>query len=333
MSYQLTNSIYRAIDSYNRPEDATLMKKIQGVRLLFENQGFCRYVPNRAELRERLTNLLVEAMNSTEHRQHIDECYDIAIQVGCEIPILQVQDEMYRHYIIEAVNRRNKPMATTLKQIALDSQNVHNTIINERVKKLIMTLCKDHPMPSQPKLDGKPFMNVLPTLLCRHPNWNHAKNSKSLSFIQKSEGRFGIGLTLHEMLYALISFIQTRAKDEQNELYAILNQELTSMSGKCSTGHMARMLNVVQGFSERYDLTRVVDRTLIKSVLVGALNDLLKEECKTNDDLLIGMVSKSEEYTSFLTKAYEQTKPKLLEQFGEEHSDTIDSLFSDYCNQ
>lgn len=186
------------------------MRKIQAVRLLFENQGFCRYVPNRTQLRERLTNLLVEALNSPDHRQHIDECYDIAIQVGCEIPIIQVQDEMYRQHIIDAIGRRNKPMGTALSDIAMDSQNVHNSTVNKRVKEQIVKLCKDYPMPLNPKIDKKPFLMGLSELLRRYPNWNEHKNQKALSFIRRTDGRFGIGVTLQEMLYGLYSFSTLR---------------------------------------------------------------------------------------------------------------------------
>ena len=329
MSYQLTNSIYRAIDSYSHPEDATLMKKIQSVRVLFENQGFCRYVPNHAQLRERLTNLLVEALNSPEHRQHIDECYDIALQVGCEIPILQVQDEIYRQHIIEAIGRRNKPMGTSLSEIARDSQNVHNTTVNNRVKEQVIKLCADYPCPST--VPGR-FMKILRQTLEKHKHWND-ENRKALFFIQRTDGRFGIGHTLFEILYAINSFIETRSDDDQKELYPILNQELTAMSGKCSSGHMSRLVNVVQGFSERYELARVIDKSLIRNVVFGTLTKLMEEECKTNDELLVGIIERSDEYSAFIKKAYDESKPRLLEQFGVEHESLIDMSYEEYITQ
>ena len=333
MSYQFLNILYRALDSYTHPEDATLMNRILGVRILFENQHqrhLCKYIPTLAELRERLTNLLVEALNTDDlNDQHIDECYDIALQVGCGIPILQVQNEAYRQHIINRIGNRNKDDGNTLAQIASDSQNVHNSFINKRVKELVMDLCRTYTCPEHIQKDPGTYIIVITRSLKRYPSW-HSNNSKALSFIRKNEGRFGIGHTLFEVLYGVYSFIETKEDEEKVELFTILNQELTSMSGKCSTGHMSRLINVLQGFSERYELARTIDKRLIKTIIYGTLTSRFEKECKEQPELVDGILDKSEEYITFMKNTFTELRPQWIAEFGESFSETIDTVYNEY---
>ena len=164
------------MDTFIHPHDFSIMQCIQGVRVLYECQEFrkkYRHIPRIDELRERLTNLLVQARIENE-RQNIDEIYDTAIQIGVPMIDINYQEREYQRYNQPSKYKQNEKFA--LQTIAADKQNVHNHAINNSVKEIAKNICLDYPC-------NHNLLYSIKTKLSTRKSWDEI-NKDTLEFIQ-----------------------------------------------------------------------------------------------------------------------------------------------------
>ena len=99
---------------------------------------------------------------------------------------------------------------------------------------------------------------------------------------------FGIGITLDEIFKSLVVFIKNH--QYKNSLFQRLKDELSEMDGHCSTGYLARLVNVSRGFTDdKYMLANISDIEQIKTAITKYLNKEIqsKEGEKAQDALLM----------------------------------------------
>jgi hypothetical protein len=119
-----------------------------------------------------------------------------------------------------------------------DGQNVHNERVNSSVLEAAANIIKDNKTMSPITFDTS-LLKDLPAIQ-RH------KVDAALHRISTDFTTFKHGSTLYGLFQSLQSFINSNPnKDELNKR---LIEELVDMSGQCATGHLSRLVNVVQGF-------------------------------------------------------------------------------------
>ena len=143
----------------------------------------------------------------------------------------------------------------------------------------------------------------------------------SVDYIKNSIAIFGDRrISLRQAFIALCYWIADHS--ECNALELRLIEEFTEMKEMCTTGHIARLMNVIQGFTEDENLCiRISGNDQCVAVVKSYLTKSL-EECK-DDEILDGLLTGSEKYKEFLR---EKISEKLLEwskSYGKEMLDRI----------
>jgi hypothetical protein len=270
-TYQYNNRIFRALDIYHFPESISLHKQLDAINTLVEHIRSRRArlfnAPTLHDLEQRFEQLQ-QTHVLEEDRNHL---LDTAYVMGTNVP---------RH------TKENRPL--TLKQLAQDSHNVHNTHVNNSVKQLCVKLCAQF---STTELSLLKISTVVAQLR-RVAGWTN-DNKKAIYIIRTTDYTFGIDLTLRQVFLSLFLYITRKLKRHQEELLTRLNQELLDMTGTCSTGHLSRLINVLQGYDEAFT-HQCID---VQTKLFRLLTDYLKEQ---------GVVDVGEIRTSVL--AYVQTE-------------------------
>lgn len=146
-------------------------------------------------------------------------------------------------------------------------------------------------------------------------------------------------LKLCHIFQYVISFILDHS-EHVDDLWTRLLEELSDMSGKCTTGYALRLLNTLSGFDESLTL-HITDEDRFKSIFFYKLNELLKqqEDAESYADILYELAvpsSRPEQRKHFLTffkKAFPIISAQMFEEFKEELSETDIDLYlrKAYC--
>lgn len=327
--YQHLNNVYRALDIYNFPTGITLQKQLESIRILNEtlnsisnSRKLQNLLPSSTEIQTRLQNLSYEIYNTRDNTQLLHELMDTAMEMGAALPTLELdaQQNLFREYERYTV-RADKPKPKdiySLEAIVEDSQNVHHTSINEHMKTLVRKLVQDHPI-----VDSARDWVALKNKLMQRQNWK-TTNLTSLKFIYETTCTFTIGITLKQLILSVFHFIQRQNIETQDELLTRLNEELDDMRNKCSTGHLSRLVNVVQGFSEQYTLN-IQPKEEIKAFIYHYLTKRLKE---APDSVQDGMLEQTQEYQKYVLN--EKHVEFFQERFGTDHTEWIQTCMKTF---
>jgi len=233
-----------------------------------------------AELKER--KLREEA---TKRRQEL-----IVLEMGR----LQV---MRRNRILNVNLQEEKKINIHDRTVYEDTQNVHDSKINKSVKKCAVRVHK--------------LALERGTL----PSFKYIKNrieglfgpcDKVFNRIHTDNATYGIGITLETIFISICVWIFNHKS--QDELLMRLWQEFKEMEGYCSTGHLSRLVNIIQGFSDDEELEiRISDNAQYKARVNTYLNKLLGEDEK----MLEEMMNKSDIFMEFVK---EKIKTKIEEE-------------------
>lgn len=224
------------------------------------------------------------------------------------------------------INSQSKPIKNT---VYADSQNVHNSKINASViqsaEYLINSKLKNL------NLDLSNCIENIKDILISKYHSDSTLISKSLDYISINTSYFGKSLpgkksiTLAQVFVALWFWI-IDSKD-RDELEKRLLEELKEMSGYCTTGHLARLVSVIQGFTEDEKLNiRISEKDRMNSVI---RNYLTKELEKCSDEkVLDGIIDKNDAFKDFIVTL---TKNKLSEWEKEWKREEIFKVIHSFC--
>lgn len=202
---------------------------------------------------------------------------DIALQYGLLNDMLTLDAQTQ----LEQTNRLVNATKDVPRTVFEDSQNVHNTGINESVLILARELVKEY----------NPAPNILTfnyNLIADMNPEERAVIEKSLHRIMTDSSTFKYDTNLYVIFQSLLKYIDTLNEPLKTNVNKRLIEELKEMSGLCVTGHLSRLLNVVQGFEEvpnAFKLKMSLDDE-IYSTLKNRFDKLVMESEELADDML-----------------------------------------------
>ena len=125
-------------------------------------------------------------------------------------------------------------------------------------------------------------------------------------------------------------WINSHKGDRREELLSRLNEELKDMNKTCSTGHMARLINVLQGYTDnqKYILGIDVEKEIKKQIFAH-----LTKSLKGADDKVIdGIVERTPEYIEYIKNEGDKMREKWVEEFGSQHTEYIDECINKFIS-
>lgn len=330
-SYYSLEGMALALSIYNFPEDYSYKPyiKIKALCYLFSHRkkyGF--KAPSVKSLFTFASNLF----DQFHQKNDMDSMREIADIINQYIPNVNFLDrirQLENEQIEEKLERtERKDTKNNSKTVYNDSQNVHNSKINQTVIKILTNLCdkyKDfivlkNTTDKENFLHKKSILSSIESILSsKYPLKKELVNSFSI-YLKESTAIFSDGLSMLDAFLCVWLWIGEH-KDRE-ELEKRLLEEMKEMKGYCTTGHLARLMNVIQGFTDDESLCiRISDKDQCASVVKQYLTNELSG-CK-DEDVISQITEGGELYVKFIRKSIAK---KLLEwkaTYGEKMLDHI----------
>jgi hypothetical protein len=194
---------------------------------------------------------------------------------GNEMLQILRQRERERDEVVETVENR---------VIYTDSQNVHSTTINNSVLKVSVKLIE---LEQVTEFDKNEVIKALTFLSPSNASHIHTVIER----IEIDVSRFIYGdnnFKLQDVFSSLWSYLKKfhhycQYNDDgkciisdEHDIQKILIDEIVAMSKYCSSGHLSRFINVIQGYTNNEDLQiRISDQEQIKAVIFYYLDKVL----------------------------------------------------------
>lgn len=312
MSYSDLNAVYRALDIFNFPDNISLVRQLHSIRVLSGRSAKkIKGIPTDLQIRERLLSLIPRVSSN----QIYHELVDTALEIGINIQNIEnIPFELRNQYANQRNNTVNQSNVFSLKNITADKQNVHNSSINNHIKDMVKKIVSENEPHDS-------MWSFIKTELRTHPSWVEI-NEKSLKFIEDNPSNFNIDITLKQL--AISIFICITHKPNRSDLIQRYNEELSDMHGTCSTGHLSRLVNVVQGFNSNYDI--IIDPE--KEIKTFIFRELTKALENAPEYIQEGILSQNEDYKTFLYSLV----PKFQKKYGVDHTEYIKKCVENYIN-
>ena len=228
------------------------------------------------------------------------------------------------------------------KTVYSDSQNVHDSNINKSVIKTLENLFDKYKhlftlneingrsTDDKQKFEYKSSVlnEIREILVVKFPDKKDLINS-SIEYIIKSTAIFGEReLSMVDGLISIWYWICDH-KDHV-ELEKRLLEELKEMKGMCTTGHIARLMNIIQGFTEDENLTiRISNDAQCFAVIKQYLNNQL-QNC-SDEDVIAEMTDGGENYVRFIRKSVSSKLLEWKQDYGSAMLPSIAKLVNDFA--
>lgn len=204
--------------------------------------------------------------------------------------------------------------AKDIKTVYDDSQNVHDARVNESVLTASHRLIE---LFSETDFDRK---EILETLQDIDQSCTDVVNDV-IDRIEIDTARFSHGddrFSLYNVFSNLWVFI-TRHK-QQDELKTRLLEELNEMHSYCSTGHLSRLINVIQGYTEDPKLCiKISEQSQIKAVVSVILEKILSN---APEDVMDSMIGDQTLFAQFIVNEVNKKLPKLMEEYARDSDES-----------
>ena len=202
------------------------------------------------------------------------------------------------------------------KNIYSDSQNVHDSTVNKSVISACVGLLKK--FPPTPYV-GEDLENI-------NKHANVITIEEVIDRIEIDTSIFGKEktFTLQDVFCSVIVFIKKH--EEQEELWRRLAEEMEAMHRYCTTGHLSRLVNVLQGFTDDEELQiRISSESQMKAVVTHELNKALASP-DTPPEVMDAMIGDEEErpiFYNFIVKVINKLMERFVKDYGENVGDYI----------
>jgi predicted house-cleaning noncanonical NTP pyrophosphatase (MazG superfamily) len=309
-------ALVHAINIYNFPEDYPNIKhRILSIRYLLMYYKECpRICPTKGEIleyAEQLFNNRIANRDTTD----LNEIADIVNEHGDNDRLLNRIREYQQPKI-------------AIKTVYNDSQNVHNTTINQSVIRIAKNLYSKYGKQFHNKEDV--FMENIKNILIQTFPEDLEIILESIEYLRENFATFGINITLQQVFICLWLWISEDKYKEQ--LQVRLLEELKEMKGQCTTGHLARLINVIQGFTEDEKLLIKISNTdQINSVVRQYLNTSLIN-CK-DERVIEGMIEHNEHFIIFVKVKIRDKLPEWIKEYGKEILFTIPDIINNFVGK
>ena len=200
--------------------------------------------------------------------------------------------------------------------VYMDSQNVHNHEINNKVMDAASAIVNSG---NEQNVGTNLNMPIEDEMKRVYPNYEKHKSAieASLRRIETDPAKFKDGMTIKVIFDKIVNFIfRNKHKDE---LLKRLAEELVDMNGLCSTGHVSRLINTLQGFPDLpEELTiKINPKDEIYANIQTYLNNVIQNDPdseKMMDDMLSDNSIDNQRYFKFV-------KDKMLDKSKELEKD------------
>ena len=187
-----------------------------------------------------------------------------------------------------------------------DGQNVHNTKLNKSTLDTAYELVNKY-NPYNKNLEYTYYNKIT-------DKENIDKIQKAIHRINTDTSSFGNGINLQIIYQSLLNLIEQHKN--KNELNERLMDELIDMSGKCSTGHLSRLLNVLQGYETDLKSKVTID---IKDEMYAKIKHLIEKdimEQENMDELMEDMLSENKSiFIKFIKKVIDQNIFEIVNEY------------------
>ena len=210
------------------------------------------------------------------------------------------------------------------KTIYTDSQNTHNKDINKSVLKAahhLIKKCNKH-VYDETKIRAE--------LIASFPK--STKNINSVfNRIEIDTAKFNYEANTFS-LYKVFSNIWCYINNHKHqiELKKRLIEEINSMALYCSTGHLSRLINVIQGYTTEPELNiNINDKDQIHAVVTNLLQKELKD---APEEVLDSMIEDDNTlFINFVIKTINKNIPKLVKEYGSVYEHILSATISYTC--
>jgi hypothetical protein len=300
----------RALDIYHHPKDCCGDRfRILAMRYIFQhkNKTKQRNCPDRDKLIEFGFKLFDDCKNSEMKREIADIIHTFSPTGEILLQRLRQREQEQEEYDEQKTVINNKKHVKTVYE---DSQNVHNSKINNSVLKVaeeLKNMFKEFLGDLSIKNDC--INNIRRILMEKYPNSSIVENS--ITYIKNSIATFGNnGITMIDVFISVWLWISEHK--EREELEKRLLEELKEMDKMCTTGHLARLINVIQGFTDDERLcVRISNKDQCKAVIKQYLTNALMN-CQ-DEKILEEMSSEKQDKEAYIKFIRKSISLKLLD--------------------
>jgi hypothetical protein len=161
-------------------------------------------------------------------------------------------------------------------QIYNDNQNVHNHSIQEGIKSSLENILNIPKTINKDKL----IQNII------NSNISEKSIRLLLEYCQDTSIHTVLEINFEEALLHILEFINLQCSEHKDEIYSIIDTEIQDSECKCFTGRISRLINCLNGFTDKVQVT-IPDNMAISNIIVmlkqnysGDNEEELKEEVK-----------------------------------------------------
>lgn len=201
------------------------------------------------------------------------------------------------------------------KTVYDDNQNVHDATINETVLTASYRLIE---LFSETDFDRK---EILESLRAIDTSCTDIVNNV-IDRIETDTSRFSYGndsFSLYNVFSNLWVFI-IRNK-QRDELKARLLEEFNEMHAYCSTGHLSRLINVIQGYTDDPKLCiKISEQSQIKAVMSTVIEKILSN---APEDVMDSMIGDQVIFAQFIISEINKKLPKLIEEYTAKSEENV----------
>ena len=303
-------ALFHAISIYNFSDKEPVQTVLKCIRFLYQYRQYeHRICPSITALNTLLISLFDKYKNTEKYEIH--EIIDIMIEY---LPDgRKYLDELKRIQDEKARLKREKYVQNTIYS---DRQNVHSSSINNSVKLAAKKLVDKYYTDNYTLNDIKLSLNE-----------NQVINNV-LNRISTDISNFNINISLNQVIISLWNWIHLRDNmDEISELKKILTDEITHMNEMCASGHLSRLINVTQGFTDEFTINiSIMDQC--NAVIRNYLNKRL-EQC-TDEKVIDGMMYRDKYYLDFIHNCIHEKIDYFKAEYGDEFVQHLENIVNKF---
>lgn len=239
---------------------------------------------------------------------------------------LTADEAQVQHILIDQYRRLERRAYNAMKHktsVYDDPQNVHNHRINQSVIDSVQTMMDKEPTNN----NNNPLVLVDNEIQLYYPHYAQHKDkiTNSLHRIRNDPSKFKGGATISQVFDMIVVFISS--SPHKAELWKRMGEELVEMNHLCATGHLSRLVNVVQGFGDDFQI-KMDPQDEIYANLSNYITMQIQNS-GNSDELLTSMIDPHDHqlYNDFLCLVL---KPKVAE-LKEEYKNLVSLDDFDRC--
>ena len=262
----------------------------------------------------------VEIEDNPEETENIRaDAAEVVLQRGNKEQRQEARSIIHNLGFLVGGDKRVKSLTEKQKTVYSDRQNVHDSSINRSVNEFIEKIV----MKNEDKVDSYSNVHIEVTNLIYKSNLNPNKRKKAF----KSLNRISIDtatftdakITVAELFVHIWQLMKKHEEDEFDILKTRLLEELIDMADTCSSGHAARLVNILSGYDVELKISW---KDQIHANMAARMQKEIQsiEDEKLQEQVVLGMVDPDDSnafgaFITFIEEHMPQLKKELYDEF------------------